>query len=135
MPALSHAYYSIDWNLIAKRKDLKHLTGEHDDEEGYSSEAPTNHGNDERGVAGTDTVPKRADRRNDADGGGLVNDSGGGVRRKRQQGRLSPPSVGGRGRGATIIPPSPNPALCKPDSFDYLTAEVGSAVREECKTR
>ncbi|CAM9143750.1 unnamed protein product [Ectocarpus fasciculatus] len=34
----------------------------------------------------------------------------------------SPPTPPGGGR-ATVVPPSPNAALNKPDSFDYLTAE------------
>lgn len=38
---------------------------------------------------------------------------------------MSPPPPGiGRAGGAMVFPPSPNSALSKPDSFDYLTAEV-----------
>lgn len=131
---LSHTYVllSTESTSIAKTKEPKRWAREEDDDDdGDSREAPMYHREEERGVAGTDAVSARAGRgRNDAEGGNLVNRRDGGARRRRrQQGTLSsPPSSGGRGgRGATVIPPSPNSALSKPDSFDYLTAEVGSA--------
>ena len=98
--------------------------GEHDGSNERSSNGRINER--EAGAAAIPGGTPRGGRRRPGDGsiGAKGGGVGGGVGSRRDQAKLSPR---GRAGAATVIPPSPSSALSKPDSFDYLTAEVSEA--------
>lgn len=103
----------------AKSKENRHWAGEDD----TSSEASYRRkdGPESSAASGGN---RRAGRHGFAGDGSGAKGGGSGFGRRRQRGGMSPPPGGARAGGGTVFPPSPNSALNKPDSFDYLTAEV-----------
>eukprot|EP00752_Nemacystus_decipiens_P014589 g12992.t1 len=94
------------------------------EDDDVSSDASFQREHETGGEPASGTTKRRGGRRGVAGGSGGDRGGGGGSESRRQRGRgMSPPPGGGRAGGATVFPPSPNSALSKPDSFDYLTAE------------